>query len=89
MGDEFSNNLLRMATAELHILNLQMAAREMFGRGYFSLSETERQAIVNTVWMASKGMYDWLTPEALQPPEGTQQPPGFVPPSVRPIDGKS
>jgi hypothetical protein len=38
MADEkFTENLMRALVAELHMLNLQNASREMFGRGYFSL----------------------------------------------------
>jgi hypothetical protein len=39
MADEkFSENLMRAIVAELHVLNLQNASREMFGRSYSRLA---------------------------------------------------
>jgi hypothetical protein len=38
----FTVNLMRAIVAELHVLNLQNASREMFGRGYFSLGHLEK-----------------------------------------------
>jgi hypothetical protein len=38
MADEtFPVNLMRMIAAELHLLNGMTAAREIFGKSYFSL----------------------------------------------------
>lgn len=46
MADEvFSDNLLRMIAADLHLLTTITAAREMFGRGYFSLGHPEKIAV--------------------------------------------
>jgi hypothetical protein len=38
-------NLLRAIAAELHLLNGMTAAREMFGRSYFSLGIGEKTAV--------------------------------------------
>ena len=37
----FSENLLRAIVAEFHVLNLQTASREMFGRSYARWARTE------------------------------------------------
>jgi hypothetical protein len=41
----FSENLLRAIAAELHLLNGMTAAREMFGKSYFSLGAGEQAAV--------------------------------------------
>jgi hypothetical protein len=38
----FEQNLLRMVAGTLHFLTIMTAAREMFGRSYFSLGIAER-----------------------------------------------
>jgi hypothetical protein len=80
MADEtFTENLMRAVVAELHFLNCVTAAREMFGRGYFSLGPSEKAAVDQAVLTAIGGNYAAVTREWLagQP---LQQPVGFVPP---------
>jgi hypothetical protein len=82
MADEiFSENLMRVIAAELHLLNGMTAAREMFGKSYFSLGIGEKAAVDQAVTGMIGGNYQGLTPEALVS-QATQQPMGFrVPPS--------
>jgi hypothetical protein len=77
MADEkFSDNLLRMVAAELHFLNCVTAGREMFGKGYFSLSPTEKNAVDQAVLAGIAGNYGALTPEMLAN-VASRQPVGF------------
>jgi hypothetical protein len=77
--EKFSDNLMRIIAAELHMSNCLIGAREMFGRGYFSLGETEKAALHQTVLLAVGGNYQALTPEFLAA-QKAQQPVGFVTP---------
>lgn len=70
----FSNNLLRMIAAELHVANLATASRELFGRGYFSLSEKERQAVDGMVTQSMFQFYNSVMPEALAAPKPPAEP---------------
>jgi hypothetical protein len=63
----FSNNLMRTIAAELHFLVTMTAAREMYGRCYFSLGVGDRQTIDETVLGTIAASYQVLTPEAHQP----------------------
>jgi hypothetical protein len=77
MPDEnFSDNLMRAVLAELHFLNTMTAAREMFGRGYFSLGVPEKLAVDQTVLANVGGNYQAITPEFLTGQQA-QQPMGF------------
>jgi hypothetical protein len=77
MPDEtFNQNLLRAIAAELHFLNGMTAAREMFGRSYFSLGVGEKTAVDQAVVGMVAANYQWLTPESLAA-QTTQQPMGF------------
>jgi hypothetical protein len=69
-------NLLRAIAAELHLLNGMTAAREMFGRSYFSLGIGEKTAVDQAVTGMVAGNFQWLTPESLVSQTG-QQPMGF------------
>jgi len=72
----FSENLLRALVGETHFLNCQFAAREMFGRGYFSLGMAEKAAVDQAVLGAVGGNYTGVTKEWLAGQQ-TQQPVGF------------
>lgn len=89
MADErFSDNLMRMLAAELHLLNCVTVAREMFGRGYFSLGPQEKGLVDQTVLQIVGGNYNALTPQFL----ATQQarpPMGFQAPSEPPTPGSN
>ena len=81
MADEkFTENLMRAVVAELHFLNCLTAAREMFGRGYFSLGETEKAALHQVVIGSVGANYQGVTPEWLAG-HAQQQPMGFVHPT--------
>jgi hypothetical protein len=73
---QFSDNLLRAVVAQLHFLNGITAAREMFGKSYFSLGPAERVAVDQTVLAHIGANYHSLTPEALAA-QKPQQPVGF------------
>jgi hypothetical protein len=47
--ENFDTNLLRWISAELYFLLGMQAAREMFGKSYFSLGAGERIAVDNAV----------------------------------------
>ncbi len=81
----FTENLMRALVAEMHFLNCQMAAREMFQRGYFALGVGEKLAVDQAVLAAIGGNYTGVTPEWLA---GQQQNPvGFVHPTPNPKRG--
>jgi hypothetical protein len=69
MADEshvnFHDNLLRMLAAQLHFSNAMTAAREMFGRSYFSLGAAEKVAVDQAVFGATAGNFQAITPEFL------------------------
>jgi hypothetical protein len=73
----FTENLMRCVVAELHFLNCMTGAREMFGRSYFSLGETEKTALHQVVLGAVGGNYQGVTREWLTG-HAQQQPVGFV-----------
>jgi hypothetical protein len=85
MADEtFAVNLMRAIVAELHVLNLQNASREMFGRGYFSLGIGDKMAVDQVVLALVSGNYTAVTPEWLAGPQPSQQPAGFGIPTPTP-----
>ena len=80
MAEEiFSDNLLRMIAADLHFLATVTAAREMFGRSYFSLGASEKLAINQTILANLQGNYQAITPQFLAS-QTTKEPMGFVAP---------
>ncbi len=81
--EKFSENLLRAIVAELHLLNGMTAAREMFGKGYFSLGIGERAAVDQTVVGSIAALYQNITPEFLAGQQA-QQPVGFRAPTQPP-----
>lgn len=77
MADEtFSENLMRVMVAELHLANCIAAGREMFGRGYFSLGQSEKAAVDQAVLGIVAGNYTAVTPEWLAGQQQTN-PVGF------------
>jgi hypothetical protein len=78
--EKFSDNLMRAMVAQLHFLNGMTAAREMYGKSYFSLGVGEKAAVDQAVFGMVAANYQSLTPESLlsQP---TQQPMGFQAPT--------
>jgi hypothetical protein len=85
MADEtFAVNLMRAIVAELHVLNLQNASREMLGRSYFSLGIGDKMAVDQVVLALVGGNYTGVTPEWLAGPQPSQQPAGFGIPTPTP-----
>lgn len=77
MPDEkFETNLLKMIAAELYFLVGLQAAREMYGKSYFSLGAAEKLIVDQVVLAQVGGNYRTLTPEALRA-QTTQQAMGF------------
>jgi hypothetical protein len=74
--ENFSDNLMRAVAAELHFLNGMTAAREMFGKSYFSLGAGEKAAVDQIVVAHVASNYQAVTPSALAL-QTTQQPMGF------------
>ena len=63
MAEEiFSENLMRMVAAELHLLNTMTVSREMYGRGYFSLGVGERASVDQTAVNTIAAPYRDITP---------------------------
>jgi hypothetical protein len=83
MADEtFEQNLLRMLAGTLHFLTTLTAAREMFGRSYFSLGVSEKAIVDQAVVAQAAGNFQVITPEFL----ATQQaaaPVGFHSPATK------
>jgi hypothetical protein len=62
---EFVTNIMRAIAAELHFHSALLAAREMFGRGYFSLGVAEKLAVDHAVLGYVGSNYQAITPEFL------------------------
>jgi hypothetical protein len=75
-NETFEQNLLRMIAATLHFHTTLTAAREMFGRSYFSLGIAERAIVDQTVVSNSAGNFQVITPEFLAS-QKAQEPVGF------------
>jgi hypothetical protein len=75
-NERYPVNLLRMVAAELHLQNLLVASRDMFGRGYFSLGVGERAALDQAVLGHIAGLYHPISPEFLEAQQA-KQPMGF------------
>jgi len=74
--NEFSTNLLRAIAAQLHFMAGMQAAREMYGKGYFSLGAGEKATVDHAVLTSIGANYQFLTSEALHSETG-KQPMGF------------
>ena len=53
--DEYALNVLKLVASELRLLNGMTAAREMYGKSYFSLGIGEKIAVIklSRVWSAA------------------------------------
>ncbi len=66
MADEiFDTNILRWIAAELYFSAAMQCSREMFGKSYFSLGNSEKIAVDNAVAGFVRGNYQGMTPEFL------------------------
>jgi hypothetical protein len=72
-----------MIAAEMHFQSAILCAREMFGRGYFSLGQTEKIAVDQAVNGFVGSNYREITPEFLAGQE-SRQPVGFGIPKASP-----
>lgn len=82
--DKFELNLLKMVSAELYFLLGMQAAREMYGKSYFSLGVAEKATLDGVVWQNVEGNFRALTPDFAmfqtdQKPVGFQAPNPTVP----------
>jgi hypothetical protein len=80
--NSFSENLLRLIAAELRLLNGMTAAREMFGKSYFSLGMGEKAIVDQTVIGFVAANFHTLSPETLADQTATN-PVGF---GIPPVD---
>ena len=78
--EKFSDNLLRAIYAQLHFQSGLLAAREMYGKSYFSLGVTEKNALDQMVFGTIASTYQSITPERLASHK-SKQPIGFRVPS--------
>lgn len=66
MADEnFTDNLLRAIYAQLNFQTSLLAAREMYGKGYFELGVLEKATLDQTVGGMVSASFQHLTPESL------------------------
>lgn len=80
--EQFAQNLLRLLCAETFFLASMTAAREMYGKSYFSLGVAEKQAVDQMVLSSISGNFQSLTPEWFGGP--TQGQTGFHRPDGNP-----
>jgi hypothetical protein len=85
--EKFSDNLMRAIAAELHFLNGMTAAREMFGKSYFSLGLSGKAAVDQTLLGMVAANYQSLTAESLA--AQARQPAGFGFPTTAPKPEKT
>ena len=74
--EKFSDNLMRMIAAELHLLNGMTFAREMFSKSYFALGVAEKATVDQTMIAMLAGNYQMATAEYLAT-QKAQEPMGF------------
>jgi hypothetical protein len=60
---QFELNLLRLVASETYFFCSLIAAREMYGKSYFSLGMTEKQSLDQLVLSQIVGNFQSLTPE--------------------------
>jgi hypothetical protein len=78
--ERYEDNLARMAGACLfHIVHL-LTAREMFGKGYYSLGQGEKSTVDQTVFQTVASYYSQITPEMLKSQVAPAKQPGFQSP---------
>lgn len=80
--EQFTQNITKLIAAELYFVATLYASHEMYGKSYFSLGVSEKQAIDQTVWSQIFGNFQQLTPELLG--AQSQAKTGFQPPDNQP-----
>jgi hypothetical protein len=78
--DEYEINLARLACASQYFVASMIAAREMYGKSYFSLGVEEKQTLDQTVYRSIFGNLASITPASFPVPIQGQT--GFQPPDV-------
>ena len=73
---DFLTNIARMIAGTLYFSASMQAAREMYGKGYFSLGIGEKTVVDQLVFGAIAANYHAVTPENLKQ-QTAQQPAGF------------
>ena len=63
MANEFQLEVVKLVASELYFLVGMTAAREMYGKSYFSLGVTEKAALDQLVWTHISGNLAALTPQ--------------------------
>jgi len=63
MASDFELEVIKLVAAELYFLTGMTAAREMYGKSYFSLGVTEKQAVDQAVWTQISGNLAAITPQ--------------------------
>ena len=74
--ENFPTNILKLIAAEMHFQSGLSAAREMFGKSYFSLGVAEKAVVDQAVITHVGSNYRDITPEFLSSQE-PRQPVGF------------
>lgn len=76
----FETNLMRLAVAQQFLMLAMEVSRDLFGKGYHSLSAIEKGVVDQTLHSAVAGNYQTLTAEFLSRPPAPPTPQfGFVP----------
>jgi hypothetical protein len=76
----FETNIMRFIAAQLYFSVTMQAAREMYGKSYFSLGVVEKADLDQLVFGAIAANYQAVTPEKLRT-QTVQQPAGFQVPT--------
>jgi hypothetical protein len=80
--DEFTNNLLRAITAELHLGNLMRASTELYGKTFWDLEPAQQGDLQKRVLEPVAAIYNLLTSAFLSPQGNADGPPFGTPPST-------
>jgi hypothetical protein len=83
----FEINLLRLLNAEISALLVFRASREIFEKGYLSLSVAEKTMVDQAVLGMVGANYQSLTPELLEAQQVPQTKMGFAPAPSTPTPG--
>jgi hypothetical protein len=83
MDDEFVTNLLRSILANSHLQTTMMISRDMYGKGYFSLSPVEKGVVDQIALSHVAANHNALTRDFFGQPE--RQAAGFgIPKAEKP-----
>ena len=80
--ERFEDNLVRVAGACLFHLAHLLTAREMFGKGYYTLGQGEKSTVDQTVFQTVASYYSQMTQEMLKSQAAQAKQPGFQSPQT-------